>query len=98
MASIAYENEKENKMNTSRLVWGIICLVLAAGLAVLNVVLPPEILMFMVCDANMPILPPIILGVVGVVLLATSGQPKEETENEAENFEIDPEKANPLKS
>ena len=33
-------------MNTSRLVWGVICLVLAAALGVLCIVLPPQNLMF----------------------------------------------------
>ena len=79
-------------MNTSRLIWGIVCLVLAAGLAVLNVVLPPEDLMFMVGSTNMPALPPIILGIAGIVLLATSGESKAESQDEATNFEIDPEK------
>ena len=62
---------KGDKMNRGRLIWGIILLVLAGLLAVLNIVLPDEKLMFLVGDTNMPYIPPIILGIVGIVLLAT---------------------------
>ena len=58
-------------MNRGRLIWGIILLVLAGLLAVLNIVLPDEKLMFMVGDTNMSYIPPIILGIVGIVLLST---------------------------
>ena len=60
-------------MNTSRLVWGVICLVLAAALGVLCIVLPPENLMFQIGDQNMPWVPAVVLGIVGIVLLATVG-------------------------
>jgi len=59
-------------VNKSRLIWGIICLVLAAVLGVLNIVLPPENLMFQVGDQNMPWIPVVVLGIVGIVLLATA--------------------------
>ena len=62
---------KGDKMNRGRLIWGIILLGLAGLLAVLNIVLPDEKLMFMVGDTNMSYIPPIILGIVGIVLLAT---------------------------
>ena len=62
---------KGDKMNRGRLIWGIILLVLAGLLAVLNIVLPDEKLMFMVGDTNMSYIPPIILGIVGIALLAT---------------------------
>ena len=58
-------------MNRGRLIWGIILLVLAGLLAVLNIVLPDETLMFMVGDTNMSYIPPIILGIIGIVLIAT---------------------------
>jgi hypothetical protein len=74
-------------MNTSRLIGGIICLALAGLLAVLNVALPASKLMFMVGDTNMPFLPPIILGIVGIVLLATAGS-GEQTTAEAKQPEI----------
>ena len=59
-------------MNKSRLIWGIICLVLAALLSILNFTLPPEDLMFTVGDENMPFVPPIILGILGIFLLVTA--------------------------
>jgi hypothetical protein len=65
--------DQEVKVNTSRLVWGVICLVLAAALGVLCSVLPPENLMFQIGDQNMPWVPAVVLGIVGVVLLATVG-------------------------
>ena len=60
-------------MNKTRLIWGIICVVLAGILAVLYLTLPSESLMFMVGDTNMPWIPAIVLGIVGIVLLATAG-------------------------
>ncbi len=60
-------------MNKSRLIWGIICLVLAGMLGVLCIVLPPENLMFEIGDQNMPWIPAVVLGIVGIVLLATAG-------------------------
>ena len=59
-------------MNTSKLVWGSLCLVLAGVLAVLNLTQPPESLMFQIGDQNMPWVPPLGLGIVGIVLLATA--------------------------
>jgi len=69
-------------MNKTRLIWGIICLALAGVLVVLNSTLPPEDLMFMIGDTNMPWVPPVVLGIVGIVPLATAGrggQPSGET-------------------
>jgi hypothetical protein len=81
-------------MNKSKLIWGIICLVIAGGLAIANLRLPPENLMFQVGDQNMPWVPVVILAIVGVVLLATagSGQGAVEAESKPEIVE-DPEKA-----
>jgi hypothetical protein len=64
---------KEVKVNRSRLVWGVICLVLAGALGVLCIVLPPENFMFQIGDQNMPWIPAVVLGIVGIVLLATVG-------------------------
>ena len=80
-------------MNKSRLVWGIICLALAALLAVLNVVLPAEDLMFMVDDTNMPWVPPVVLGILGIVLLSTAGRGEQATAQAAQPRIVDEEKA-----
>lgn len=65
-------------MNKSRLIWGIICLALAVLLAVLTFVLPEGKIMFMVDDTNMPWVPPVVLGILGIVLLATAGRGEKE--------------------
>ena len=80
-------------MNKSRLIWGIICLALAALLAVLTVALPENKMMFMVGSTNVPILPAIILGIVGIVLLATAGRREPETAQAAQPRIVDEEKA-----
>lgn len=79
-------------MNKSNLIWGIICLVIAAGLTVANLALPPEDLMFQVGDINMPWVPPIVLAIVGIILLANMNQPEEKKEA-AEAVDVDNEKA-----
>ena len=81
-------------MNMTKIVWGIICLLIAGGLSVLNVALPPEKLMFQVGNINMPWVPPVALGIVGIILLATAGS-SEEKAAESSNTEvaIDPAKA-----
>lgn len=61
-------------MNVSRLIAGIILLVIAALLAVLNFVLSPDKMMFMIGDANLPIVPAIVLGLVAIWLIATAGR------------------------
>ena len=78
-------------MNKSKLIWGIICLLIAGGLVVANLALPPEDIMFQVGDQNMPWIPPTVLGILGIVLLATSGQAPEK-EEEVE-IDVDPDKA-----
>ena len=78
-------------MNKSKLIWGIICLLIAAGLAVLNLTLPSENIMFQVGEVNMPWGPPVVLGILGIVLLATVNQP-EKVEEKAE-IVVDSEKA-----
>ena len=80
-------------MNKSKLIWGIICLVIAGGLAVANLTLPPEDLVFQVGDANMPWIPPIVLGIVGIILLATANQPEEKKEEVKADADVDPQKA-----
>ena len=81
-------------MNKSKLIWGIVCLVIAGGLAVLNLTLPKEDLMFQIGDVNMPWVPPVVLGIVGIILLATAAQPEDdETNEEKKDVNIDPHKA-----
>jgi hypothetical protein len=81
-------------MNKSKLIWGIICLLIAGGLSVVNIVLPPEKLMFQVGDFNMPWVPPVVLGIVGIILLATAGSNEEKAaEESSKEVSIDPAKA-----
>jgi hypothetical protein len=80
-------------MNKSKLIWGIICLVIAGGLAVANLALPPEDLMFQIGGVNMPWVPPVVLGIVGIILLATAKQPEEEIEEAQAETTVDSEKA-----
>ena len=78
-------------MNKTKLIWGIICLVIAGGLAVANLMLPPENLMFQVGDTNMPWVPPVALGIIGIVLLATARRGEESSQDA--KFEADPDRA-----
>jgi hypothetical protein len=81
-------------MKKSNLIWGIICLVIAGGLAVANLSLPEEDLMFMVGNINMPWVPPVVLGIIGIILLATANQPEEQGEVAAqEEIAVDTDKA-----
>lgn len=80
-------------MNKSKLIWGIICLVIAGGLTVANLRLPPENLMFQVGDVNMPWVPPVVLAIVGIILLATSGRAEEAKEEVKQEITVDPDKA-----
>jgi len=80
-------------MNKSKLIWGIICLVIAGGLAVANLTLPPENLMFQIGDTNMPWVPPLVLGIVGIVLLSTAGGTQAKAEEKQPEVIVDPEKA-----
>ena len=61
-------------MNTVRMTGGLILLALAVLLAVLTAILPPENMMFMIGDANVPLVPAIVMGVVGIWLMARSGR------------------------
>ena len=81
-------------MNKGQIIWGVICLLIAAALAVLNFTLPPENLMFQIGGRNMPWVPPVVLAVVGIILLATA-RTKEEQAAPLEQVKPgqDPEKA-----
>ena len=79
-------------MDRSKIIWGIICLAIAGLLTVANLRLPPENLMFQVGDINMPWVPPVVLGIVGIILLATAGQQEKRPEDVIEAT-VDPDKA-----
>jgi len=80
-------------MNKSRLIGGIICLAVAALLAVLNVTLSADSMMFMVGDRNMPWVPVIALGIVGIWLLATVGRGTQRAAQPARPVVVNEEKA-----
>ena len=80
-------------MNKSRLIWGIICLVIAGVLTVANLRLPPENMMFQIGNINMPWIPPVVLAIVGIILLATAFRGDEAKEEAQEEIRVEPEKA-----
>ena len=63
-------------MNKSRLIGGIICLVLGIFLLVLGFALDPEEVWLTVGNISIP---GIILGIAGLVLLVTAGQSRKES-------------------
>src|SRR3990172_5044566 len=86
--------KRRMNMNKSNLIWGIICLVIAGGLAVANLTLPPENLMFQIGDQNMPWVPPVALAILGIILLSTSNKGEEKmTEQTKVEKPVDLEKA-----
>jgi hypothetical protein len=60
-------------LNKSRLIGGVICLVLAGAIGVLSIVLPPDSMMFYAGEQNLRWVPAVVLAIVGIVLLATAG-------------------------
>ncbi len=64
-------------MKKSNLIGGLICLAIAVLLVVLNLTLPEDNMMFQLGEQNMPWVPPVVLGVVGIILLATAGGERE---------------------
>jgi hypothetical protein len=60
-------------MKKLNLFLGIGSLLIAVALAILNLTLPPEKIWFDIGYGNMPWAPPIIFGIVGIVLVATAG-------------------------
>ena len=79
-------------MNKSKLVWGIVCLVIAGGLVIANLMLPPGNVMFQVGAINMPWVPPVVLAIIGTVLLATAYQGEAMHEEVKEEVIVDAEK------
>ncbi len=59
-------------MNKGRLIGGIVCLALAALLAVLIVALPEGKVVFMIGDDNVPVVPVTVLAGVGMALVSTA--------------------------
>jgi hypothetical protein len=80
-------------MNKSKLIWGVVCLVIAAVLGVLSIVLPEDSMIFYAGEANLRWVPAVVLGIVGIVLLATMNQPEEKKAQAQSAVAIDPEKA-----
>jgi hypothetical protein len=78
--SIEIDIHKEDKMNKGRLIWGIICLALAALLGALNLTLDSDQMMFLVDNVNMPWVPVVVLGALGLWLLVTAGRVEEKKE------------------
>jgi uncharacterized membrane protein len=80
-------------MNKTRLVWGIVCLVIAGALTLANLRLPPEDLMFQIGDVNMPWVPPVVLAIIGIILLATATRVTETKAETKEPLSVDSDKA-----
>lgn len=81
-------------MKKSNLIGGVICLAIAGLLTIANLSLPPENIMFQVGDVNMPWVPPVVLAIVGIVLLATAGRSAAVEEGSVEREAgVDPERA-----
>ena len=59
-------------MNKTKLIWGVVCLVLAAVIEILNLTLPPESTMFYAGEENLRWVPAVVLAIVGIILLATA--------------------------
>ncbi|HUV16667.1 MAG TPA: hypothetical protein VMW28_08920 [Pelolinea sp.] len=84
-------------MNRSKLITGIILITVAAILLALFFALPTDKMVFMIGDENLPYVQAIVLGVVGVVMLADAAKkPQEENSDNISGkaiLEIDEEKA-----
>jgi hypothetical protein len=84
-------------MKKLNLFLGIGSLLIAVALTVLNLTLPPEKIWFDIGYGNMPWAPPIIFGILGIILVATAGigRASEVPTAQGPNPEVvvDPEKA-----
>ena len=83
-------------MNKGRLTWGMICLAVAIVLGILYLTLDPDQMMFRIGGQNRPWVPAVVLGVIGIVLLATVNQGADREQAPAEAMpppEVDPDKA-----
>ncbi len=80
-------------MKKGNLIGGAICLAAALLIAVLFVTLPEGRVTFMINDVNMPFVPVIVLGILGVWLLGTARRSEEEIEKmtlDKEKEEVEP--------
>lgn len=59
-------------MKKKKLIWGVVCLVLAAVIEILNLTLPPESTMFYAGEENLRWFPAVILAIVGIALVGTA--------------------------
>ena len=59
-------------MNKIRLILGIVCLLIAVALVVLNLTLTPGSMWFDLGYGNMPWVPPIVFGIIGIILVITA--------------------------
>jgi hypothetical protein len=80
-------------MDRSKLIGGIVCLAVAVLLAVLAFTLPADSFSFMVDGVNRPFVPSIVLGILGILLLATAGWGTRRTAQEAAPVIVNEEKA-----
>jgi hypothetical protein len=71
-------------MNKGRLIWGIICVAVAVLLAVLYITQPEGTVTFMVEGTNMPYVPSLVLGVLGIVLISNARSQTQNTTEEAQ--------------
>jgi hypothetical protein len=83
-------------MNKIKLILGIISLIVATALAVLNLTLSPDRIWFEVGYGNMPWVPPVVFAIIGILLLATAGIGSEREPNTSMELKpkviVDPEK------
>lgn len=83
-------------MNKIKLILGIISLIVATALAVLNLTLSPDRIWFEVGYGNMPWVPPVVFAITGILLLATAGIGSEREPNTSMELKpkviVDPEK------
>lgn len=80
-------------MKKLNLFLGILSLLAAFGLVYANLTLPPESIWFDIGCGNMPWAPPIIFGIMGIVLLATAGIGRPSMDTPEAKVIEDPEKA-----
>jgi len=81
-------------MNKSRFIWGIVCLILAAMIGVLSFALPLDSPFFYAGEYNFRWVPAVVLGIFGIVLLATAGSSGQATAEATQPMAVqNPEKA-----